>query len=596
MTDPLSMDPLPDACERSAIEQAGRLAPTVQALESRLEFENLIRTLAVQFVNCDLDRMDQGLADALGAIGRFIGADRSYLFQFSPDRARVSNTHEWCAEGIAAEQDHLQELPVEAFPWIMPKQLRGEVIVVPDVADLPPEAAAERDEFQREGIQSLLTVPLMLGGGSIGFVGFDAVRTTRAWADDAIALLQIAGSLFAEAMDRKRKDEALRTTQEQLRGILDNAPSIIYVKDREGRHVMVNRHFERLLNRPGDQIVGKTNHELFPPDFADVFRANDRRVLESGVPLTEEEAVSQGDGLHTYLSIKFPLHDAAGTAVGICGISTDITARKRAEQAARDAHAALLDQQRHETERVEAELVKLRESLIRQTRLAAVGQLSASIAHELRNPLGAIRNAVYLVRRRIPAADHRAQEYFGLIEEEIRNCDRIIINLLNMATGKEPEREPVDLSALVSGVCRHVDRPSHVTWRCSFTPTPFVLTADPAQLRQVFYNLFLNAVQALGERGTITVTACREPEADEILVQDDGPGVSPEDRPRLFDPLFTTKTKGTGLGLAICRQIIERHGGMIEWFAPNGPGAAFRIRLPRPPDGSLVGSPVQDEQ
>jgi PAS domain S-box-containing protein len=132
--------------------------------------------------------------------------------------------------------------------------------------------------------------------------------------------------------------EIVLRREQQLQAILDNSTAVIYLKDREGRYILVNRKFEKLFRvQPGDAI-GKTDRDLFPGYMADAFRANDRRVLKENKSLeTEEIAPGDGGGEHTYISVKFPLHDASGQAYGVCGISTDITARKVAETALKES-------------------------------------------------------------------------------------------------------------------------------------------------------------------------------------------------------------------------------------------------------------------
>lgn len=132
---------------------------------------------------------------------------------------------------------------------------------------------------------------------------------------------------------------ALQVNEEQLQSILDNTTSVIYIKDRDGRYLLINRRYERLFNITRDTIRGKTDYDLFPKDAADQFRKNDNTVAETGKVLQIEETVPQDDGLHTYLSVKFPLMDSANRVYATCGISTDITARKRAEEELRRSEA-----------------------------------------------------------------------------------------------------------------------------------------------------------------------------------------------------------------------------------------------------------------
>jgi PAS domain S-box-containing protein len=257
--------------------------------------------------------------------------------------------------------------------------------------------------------------------------------------------------------------------------------------------------------------------------------------------------------------------------------------RKRAEESARQAHERLLEHQRQEQQRVEAEVARLQDELVRKTRLATIGQVAASIAHDLRNPLSAIRNAAFYLRRRVPADEVKWAEHLGIIGEEVEEADRIITNLLEMGRARRPVGQRFDLEPSLRRVLAQASRSVTLRYRCE--PEPFWICADPDMWRQVLANLVTNAVQAMDGGGAIEVEAQREPGFDVILLRDSGPGVPAAARSRLFEPLFTTKAKGTGLGLAICRQIVERHGGTIVLDETERPGAAFRIRLPRGEEG-----------
>jgi signal transduction histidine kinase len=240
----------------------------------------------------------------------------------------------------------------------------------------------------------------------------------------------------------------------------------------------------------------------------------------------------------------------------------------------------LLDQRTREKERVQAELAKVKEELVRQTRLATLGQMSASVAHDLRNPLGAVRNAAYYLSRKVPPTEPKWAEYLAIIDREVIVCDQIITNMLELARSKEPAPETLDLGELVRTAFRRARPPSDVQLHFRAAPEPFLVRADPVQLRQVFDNLIKNALDAVAGRGDIRVEAAAEDGGCAVAISDSGPGVSAEVRVQLFEPLFSTKAKGTGLGLWICRQVAERHGGTIESIEIPGRGLAFRLLLP----------------
>ena len=258
-----------------------------------------------------------------------------------------------------------------------------------------------------------------------------------------------------------------------------------------------------------------------------------------------------------------------------------ITERQRAEAAARQAQDDLLRQQQREKEHIEQELKKAKSQLIRQTRLATIGQVAASIAHELRNPLGAVRNANYYLLRRIPEGNPKWTEYLGIIEREVSTAERIISTLLEMSRVKEPTVQAVDLAEAVQKAFDRIENTGEIHLRCTLAPDPFLIYADPEQFQQVLVNLLTNAVQALDGNGHIDVTASADDPLDLVTIQDSGPGIPDYMRDEIFEPLFTTKAKGTGLGLAICRQLIERHGGRLDLADTEDAGATFHIQLPR---------------
>jgi PAS domain S-box-containing protein len=166
-----------------------------------------------------------------------------------------------------------------------------------------------------------------------GAYGWFRARGQAIW-DETGRITRMAGSLQC-VTDRKRAEEALRRSQQLLRDVADNTTAVIYVKDADGRFLFINRRFEQLFHLTTEQIIGHTNHEIFPRKIADAFRANDLQVLERNSTVEYEEQAPHEDGLHTYLSIKFPLCDHTGTPYATCGISTDITERKRIEQSLR---------------------------------------------------------------------------------------------------------------------------------------------------------------------------------------------------------------------------------------------------------------------
>jgi signal transduction histidine kinase len=259
-------------------------------------------------------------------------------------------------------------------------------------------------------------------------------------------------------------------------------------------------------------------------------------------------------------------------------------ARRRAEI------EALSESEQHKSQALDDAMRELKgshELLIRTEKLAAVGQLAASVGHELRNPLAAVRTASTYIRKKLgdgsAAGDPRVPQFIGVIEREVEACSKIIADLLDFARERPVVAAPCPLAPLVDEAAGLVATPSNARMVNAVPHDLPVPDLDREQFRQVLINLIQNAVEAIpAERaGQVTVRARGGgTDAWHIEVEDDGVGIDPDVVGRIFAPLFTTKTKGTGLGLAIVANGVKRHDGTIEVDSEPGRGTRFTIELP----------------
>jgi two-component system, NtrC family, sensor histidine kinase HydH len=223
-------------------------------------------------------------------------------------------------------------------------------------------------------------------------------------------------------------------------------------------------------------------------------------------------------------------------------------------------------------------------------RLATIGQFAAGIGHELRNPLGVVESSAFLVTRRLEQlqiSDPSLSRHMQKIATEVQRSNKTINDLLELARSKPLKRRPVDARDFIEKAVPDANLPAAVAVEIT-APPGVPLDADPDQLARVLTNLLINAGQAMNGRGHIWIDARREGSSTLLVVRDDGPGIPPELRGRIFEALFTTKAKGNGLGLALCRRIAEAHGGTVSLEASER-GAAFRIAIP---DASAAQSPA----
>ncbi len=184
---------------------------SVGYLKDRLEFEHLIATITNRLINLAADQIDPVIDDILMYIGKYAEADRCYIFEFYDNNNLMDNTHEWCADGIHPEIDTLKELSTSSFPWWMKKVRNNEVIHIPDIAQLPPEAKNEKKTLEAQRIKSLIAIPLTSKNNAFGFIGFDAVRKHHSWHPETISILQLAGGVISNALMRKQVEQLLES-------------------------------------------------------------------------------------------------------------------------------------------------------------------------------------------------------------------------------------------------------------------------------------------------------------------------------------------------------------------------------------------------
>jgi len=233
-----------------------------------------------------------------------------------------------------------------------------------------------------------------------------------------------------------------------------------------------------------------------------------------------------------------------------------------------------------ENARLFKKLQEAQAGLLQAERLAAIGQLAGAIAHQLRNPLGVIRNSAFYLRSRLKGQEEKVDEHLGLIEEEIRRVDRRISDLLTLAYGGRLSPRRVELRSFVERLLAPMELPQGIELHMDFEG-PLQVEADLEQMEQVLNNIIENALEAMDGEGVLLIRGYEERGGVVLEFADTGPGLPPEEVARVFEPLFTTKAQGTGLGLTICRQIVEAHEGKIEFKSTKGRGSQVKIWLPK---------------
>ncbi len=373
-----------------------------------------------------------------------------------------------------------------------------------------------------------------------------------------------------------------------LAQIVDEHPNPMFVKDAQLRYVLVNTALMAMAGMRHEDVIGRTDHELLPEATANFYRASDEKCFATGAAITidEESMLDVGGERRIVATRKVPLRNADGAITHLVGVITDITARMVVEEALRLSTEEL---EQRVAERTHA-LAVAQDDFVRKERLAVLGRLAGGVAHQVRNPLGAIKNAAYVVDRRLREAvpppfataevkDEVAQA-IAIIHDEVQRANRIITDLLDYARVRVPVRHPTSLRAVVEKALDATDLPASIAVVREL-PELSDLALDADQLQGALFNILRNAIEAMPEGGTLTIAAELREGACVVSIEDTGTGIPEEVRSRLFEPLITTKSLGLGLGLVTARTLIEGQGGTIACVRPGAPGARFEIWLPQ---------------
>jgi PAS domain S-box-containing protein len=362
-------------------------------------------------------------------------------------------------------------------------------------------------------------------------------------------------------------------TPQQLTALLDHTSAVVYMRGLDGRYRFVNRAYERLFDLRREEIVGLTDHDLFPTDVADDFRANDLAAIEKGRPMRLEEIAPGEDGTHTYITVKFPLIGEDGRPYAICGISTDITERKRAEEEVRRLNEELEERVRQRTAELEASTREL-------------DAFAYSVSHDLRAPLRSLAGfSEVLLEDYADALDDVGRGYLHRIEANAARMARMIDDLLDLsrATRVELRRQQVDVTAVAHDVIAELRDADPLREVQVSVADGLTAGGDPHLIRLVLRNLLGNAWKFTAKQDPAVIQMAALGDGDVFVIRDNGAGFDMRYAAKLFDPFqrlhSTTDFEGTGIGLAIVHRIVQRHGGRIWAEGEVGRGAAFFFTL-----------------
>jgi two-component system sensor kinase FixL len=370
-------------------------------------------------------------------------------------------------------------------------------------------------------------------------------------------LKKINEKLQEEISERKHLETKYRDSEEIFRRMTSSAAKdAIIMLDNEGNISYWNKAAKKIFGYSEPEALRKECHLLIGPKrFYDAYRKGFTEFKKSGkgpvLGKTLELMAVKKDGSEFPIELSVSAVNLRGKWNAI-GIVRDITERKEMEK-----------------------------KLMRQEKLAILGQLAGGVGHELRNPLGAIKNAAYFLNMALEKPEQEVKETLELLEKEVSTSERIISSLLGFAHPKPPLRHKVNVNEIIDEVSKRNKIPGRIKVEVRLTKTLPSIIADPVQLTQVFGNLVLNSIQAMPEGGVLVIETNLDNRKYVVAsFADTGNGIHEDILEKLFEPLFTTKAKGIGLGLAVSKTLVEGHGGTIEVESTVGKGSTFTVKLP----------------
>jgi PAS domain S-box-containing protein len=536
-------------------------------LYQKLETEKLLSEISSDFIHTT--DIDASIIKSFVKLGAITQASRIYLFMLDAEEGNMSNTHEWCAEGVSAEKDNLQNLPLSIFPWWMKKIYNNEIINIPDVSKMLPEAKAEQEILESQNIKSVLVLPVYAANKLKGFVGFDNVLSIGLWSEKDTEFLCLLVDILSNAIVRRINEEELRL----LTKAVEESPVSTLITDSQGTIIYVNSSFEKTTGYKTNEVLGKNpsilNSGKQPKSFyaelwdtilaGNIWQGELRNKSKSGKVFWTRELISpikQNDRITHFVSM-----------------AQDITENKK-----------FLN-----------ELLEAKEKAEESDRLKSA--FLATMSHELRTPL----NHVLGFSDMIPdmTDDESIKKFAGLIHESGSNLLNIIEDIFDLAMVEQSEikiREDVvfirdiytELKNQLQEVLSESNKNDNIRLNSkidSSIATRQIIT-DKSKVIQVMSNIIKNAVKYT-HNGEISFSLMFvEGNYLSIKVKDTGIGI-PKDKLEIIFEFFrqgddshTRKYEGVGIGLAISKRIANAMGGTIKVESELDMGSEFTFSFP----------------
>jgi PAS domain S-box-containing protein len=390
--------------------------------------------------------------------------------------------------------------------------------------------------------------------------------------------------IFRDITERKKVEDVLRQSEEKYRSLVKNIPDVVWTTSQDGITVFLSSNVEKMYGYTSEEILETgLSHwfvRVYPDDVEYVKEAHERLFTENK-KYDVTYRIRRKDGKWIWIHDRSVVTYKKDGVMYADGLISDVTEQIHMKKKLEEYSERLEEL----VERRTRALKKAQKQLLEAQRLAAIGEVAAMVGHDLRNPLQSIKNATYYLNNELSCLPHsvpipqKAIEMLHIISDSVNYADMIMRDLQDFSATKTPILKKTDIKAIVKEALSQVKVPENVELITELGCLSEIM-ADNDQIKRVFINLAANAIQAMENGGTLTVSAKKTKGFVEVSFKDTGVGISKENMEKIFTPFFTTKAKGMGMGLPICKKFIESHGGNIEAKSKVGKGTTFTVKLP----------------
>jgi signal transduction histidine kinase len=541
-------------------------------LAERLRFERLVGEIGTALTVASTGDLDDQIRRCLQHAATTLGVDRGTLWQSIAGGTALELSHFWTSDGAPPP---LVFLDLRELGYFRERySLHDGIVRFSSRRDLPAQAEAERTLAEASGVRSLASVPLYAGGTRRGVLAFVAVRRECPWPSEFLEQFTTLAEHFANALLRAESAAALKSSTALTEAVLAAMPGETAIVDPSGHIIQVNEAWRRAAS-------GATEGFGMPLPMIDMLSAIGMPRGAAAEVEADVASVLRGD------------RDQANVEYAALRGGADYWFDMRIRRLRRrDGGAALMNFDVTARRRAEAEVQRQLAQIAHLDRVAGMGHLASSIAHELNQPLTAIltnaQTAQRVLASDVPNLDVLSGCLADIVSDD-RRAAEVIRGMRRFLRTTKLEALPLSLNDLVVTTIGLVWNEARVhDVRIDLVPAPSlpVIRGDLVQIQQVILNVLTNAITAAAAGAyEHVVRVATRPTAGgvELIVADSGPGIPEADRARIFQAFYTTRPDGLGMGLAISRKIVDAHGGRLEVVDKPGPGATFRMELPIDP-------------